>query len=74
MEAVAAELARAVTSYKVIVEKSTVPVRTSEWIHRIMVRNGVAEELFDVVSNPEFLREGTEYRRASAGAAIRLRV
>ncbi len=42
-----------------IVEKSTVPVYTNEWIRRVIERNGVARELFDVVSNPEFLREGT---------------
>jgi UDPglucose 6-dehydrogenase len=59
VEAVACEIARSLTSYKVIVEKSTVPVYTNEWIRRSMERNGVARELFDVVSNPEFLREGT---------------
>ena len=59
VEAVASEIARSLTSYKVIVEKSTVPVYTNEWIRRVVERNGVARELFDVVSNPEFLREGT---------------
>jgi UDPglucose 6-dehydrogenase len=59
VEAVACEIARSVTSYKVIVEKSTVPVYTNEWIRRSIERNGVARHLFDVVSNPEFLREGT---------------
>ncbi len=59
VEAVACEIARSLTSYKVIVEKSTVPVYTNEWISRAMERNGVARDLFDVVSNPEFLREGT---------------
>ncbi len=59
VEAVACEIARHLTSYKVIVEKSTVPVYTNEWIRRSIERNGVARELFDVVSNPEFLREGT---------------
>ena len=59
VEAVANEIARHLTSYKVIVEKSTVPVYTNEWIRRVIERNGVASELFDVVSNPEFLREGT---------------
>ncbi len=58
VEAVACEIARSLTSYKVIVEKSTVPVYTNEWICRTMERNGVARGLFDVVSNPEFLREG----------------
>jgi UDPglucose 6-dehydrogenase len=59
VEAVASEIARSLTSYTVIVEKSTVPVYTNEWIRRVMERNGVAQHLFDVVSNPEFLREGT---------------
>jgi UDPglucose 6-dehydrogenase len=59
VEAVACEIARSLTSYKVIVEKSTVPVYTNEWISRALERNGVERHLFDVVSNPEFLREGT---------------
>ena len=59
VEAVACEIARSITSYKVIVEKSTVPVYTNEWICRAMERSGVRRRLFDVVSNPEFLREGS---------------
>jgi UDPglucose 6-dehydrogenase len=59
VEAVACEIARSITSYKVIVEKSTVPVYTNEWVRRTIERNGVDCHLFDVVSNPEFLREGT---------------
>src|SRR6201994_4892437 len=59
VEAVASEIARSITSYKVIVEKSTVPVYTNEWIRRVIERNGVRRDMFDVVSNPEFLREGT---------------
>jgi UDPglucose 6-dehydrogenase len=59
VEAVACEIARSLTSYKVIVEKSTVPVYTNEWVRRAIERNGVDRHLFDVVSNPEFLREGT---------------
>jgi UDPglucose 6-dehydrogenase len=59
VDAVACEIARSLTSYKVIVEKSTVPVYTNEWIRRAIERNGVPHDLFDVVSNPEFLREGT---------------
>ena len=59
MDAVASEIARSIDSYKVIVEKSTVPVYTNEWIRRVIERNGVAKDLFDVTSNPEFLREGT---------------
>ncbi len=59
VEAVASEIARSIDGYKVIVEKSTVPVYTNEWIRRVIERNGVRREDFDVVSNPEFLREGT---------------
>jgi len=59
VESVACEIARSLASYKVIVEKSTVPVYTNEWICRTFERNGVARSLFDVVSNPEFLREGS---------------
>jgi UDPglucose 6-dehydrogenase len=59
VEAVVSEIARSVTDYKVIVEKSTVPVYTNEWVRRVLHRHGVDASLFDVVSNPEFLREGT---------------
>jgi UDPglucose 6-dehydrogenase len=59
VEAVASEIARSIDGYKVIVEKSTVPVYTNEWIRRVIERNGVRRDSFDVVSNPEFLREGT---------------
>jgi UDPglucose 6-dehydrogenase len=59
VDAVASEIARSIDDYKVIVEKSTVPVYTNEWITRILERNGASKDTFDVVSNPEFLREGT---------------
>ncbi len=59
VEAVVAEIARAINGYKVIVEKSTVPVYTNEWIDRVLRRHRVDEQSYDVVSNPEFLREGT---------------
>ncbi len=59
VEAVAGEIARSIDGYKVIIEKSTVPVYTNEWIRRVIERNGVRRDAFDVVSNPEFLREGS---------------
>ena len=59
VESVAREVAGAINGYKVVVEKSTVPVYTSNWIRTVMLRNGAAPDSFDVASNPEFLREGT---------------
>jgi len=59
VESVARGIATAINGYKVVVEKSTVPVYTSEWIRRILLRNAAAPDLFDVASNPEFMREGT---------------
>jgi len=59
VESVAREISGAIDSYKVVVEKSTVPVYTSEWVRRIILRNGADPECFEVASNPEFLREGT---------------
>jgi UDPglucose 6-dehydrogenase len=59
VELVVSEIAQFVSGYKVLVEKSTVPVYTNEWIVQCMLRHGVRREWFDVVSNPEFLREGT---------------
>jgi len=59
VDAVATQIARSIGNYKVIVEKSTVPVYTNEWIRRVVERNGTSSSNFDVASNPEFLREGT---------------
>jgi len=59
VEAVAREIAFSLNGYKVIVEKSTVPVYTSEWLKRVIRLTCPENEEFDVVSNPEFLREGT---------------
>jgi UDPglucose 6-dehydrogenase len=59
VESVATSIASGINSYKVIVEKSTVPVYTSDWIRKIILRNAAASDSFDVASNPEFLREGT---------------
>jgi UDPglucose 6-dehydrogenase len=50
VEAVVSEIARAIKSYKVIVEKSTVPVYTNEWIRRVLQRHGVDSASFDVGS------------------------
>lgn len=54
---VAADLSHIITDYKVIVDKSTVPVGTADKVHAALAAN-LDESLFDVVSNPEFLREG----------------
>ncbi|MBL7828442.1 MAG: UDP-glucose/GDP-mannose dehydrogenase family protein [Saprospiraceae bacterium] len=54
---VARDLSHIITDYKVIVDKSTVPVGTAEKVSDILAEN-LSKKLFDVVSNPEFLREG----------------
>jgi len=53
---VAEQLGSLIQDYKVIVDKSTVPVGTAEKVHNAIQKNAVCD--FDVVSNPEFLREG----------------
>ncbi len=59
VEAVANEIASAIDGRKVIVEKSTVPVRTCESLRKALLFNGALRDSFSVASNPEFLREGT---------------
>ncbi len=59
VEAVAAEIGRAMDRYKVVVNKSTVPVGTGEFVREVITRHQPAPIDFDVVSNPEFLREGS---------------
>lgn len=54
---VASDLSEIITDYKVIVDKSTVPVGTAEKVHDVL-KEKLDSSLFDVVSNPEFLREG----------------
>src|SRR3954468_9888310 len=58
IEGVARDIAAAMTSYKIVVDKSTVPVRTGEKVSETIKRYCKAKVEFDVVSNPEFLREG----------------
>jgi UDPglucose 6-dehydrogenase len=53
---VADQLGKLMQDYKVIVDKSTVPVGTAEKVHQAIANH--AQFPFDVVSNPEFLREG----------------
>ncbi len=59
VEAVAKEVAKAMQNYKVIVSKSTMPVKTGQKIKEIMKKFAGKGINFDVVSNPEFLKEGT---------------
>jgi UDPglucose 6-dehydrogenase len=58
IEKVSREIAGVLTSYRVIVDKSTVPVKTGERVAESIKRYNRHGAKFDVVSNPEFLREG----------------
>lgn len=53
------DIAPSINGYKVLVEKSTVPVATSDAIAGLLLQAGVIRDKFDIVSNPEFLREGS---------------
>lgn len=59
IEEVSRMIAENLNSYKLVVEKSTVPVKTSMWIKRTISLYKKNEITFDVASNPEFLREGS---------------
>ena len=59
VEAVAQEIGRAMDRYIVVVNKSTVPVGTGEFVREVIERHQRQPVPFDVVSNPEFLREGS---------------
>lgn len=48
-----------ITSYKTIITKSTVPPGTNQHLYEMLIKNGVPSSLFNIVSNPEFLREGS---------------
>ena len=58
IEGVSREIASAMTAYKIVVDKSTVPVQTGEKVAETIKRYRKTKVEFDVVSNPEFLREG----------------
>ncbi|MEA3332640.1 MAG: UDP-glucose/GDP-mannose dehydrogenase family protein [Pseudomonadota bacterium] len=59
VRSVAADIGRFMNSYKVIVDKSTVPVGTGQMVKEVVIENQSTKVNFDVVSNPEFLREGS---------------
>lgn len=59
IEKVAQNIAHYMPSYRLIVEKSTVPVETGKWVQRTIRANIRGKKKFDVASNPEFLREGS---------------
>ncbi len=59
LKSVFEQISRNISSHKLIIIKSTVPPSTNEWLHQYLIKSGVDATLFDIVSNPEFLREGS---------------
>jgi len=59
VESVSEEIARHMNSYKLIVQKSTVPIATGDWVESTISMFKKRHMQFDIASNPEFLREGT---------------
>lgn len=59
VEEAARQIAINMDSYKLIIEKSTVPVNTHKWVKKTVKRYAKKDIEFDVASNPEFLREGS---------------
>jgi UDPglucose 6-dehydrogenase len=60
--AVATAIGKAIKHHVVVVNKSTVPVGSGDLVEDIIAKQGVSEDMFDIVSNPEFLREGSAIR------------
>ncbi len=65
VEQVGRQVAEHMTSYRLLVEKSTVPAKTSEHLKRTVLKYLREDTDFDVASNPEFLREGTAIEDAT---------
>jgi UDPglucose 6-dehydrogenase len=59
VKAVARGIAKSINRYKIIINKSTVPIGMGDVVTQIIIKHGPKDVSFDVVSNPEFLREGS---------------
>ncbi|MBU2064228.1 MAG: UDP-glucose/GDP-mannose dehydrogenase family protein [Candidatus Omnitrophica bacterium] len=64
IEHVCIDIAKHMKAYRLIVEKSTVPVKTGEWVEQALKKHAKRGIKYDVASNPEFLREGTAIQDA----------